>query len=616
MQRFQDEIYLFNTGEAQRAYRMLGCRFDAQRGMHRFMVYAPHAREVSVVGSFNGWDASKHPMWFHQGIWTAYIPEAVHGDLYKYSILGADGRRVCKADPFALHAEVRPKTASKVWDIAEYRWRDQEYLVARAQRHSSAPISVLELHVGSWRKKAGYDFVSLREIAAEVADYVRGMGYTHVELMPMAEHPLDASWGYQVTGYYAVTSRYGTPEDMMYFVDTLHAAGIGVILDWVPAHFPKDEHGLYRFDGDCLYEYADPLIAEHPHWGTVVFDYGRPQVQSFLVSNAVFWLDVYHIDGLRMDAVSSMLYLDYGRESGNYKKNQYGGNHNLEAIALIKKANATVKTLFPGAVTIAEESSSFAGVTAPVEQDGLGFTYKWNMGYMNDTLRYFREDPLFRKYHHHLLTFSMVYAFSEQFILAYSHDEVVHQKGAMIAKMPGDNWQKFANLRLLFGYQFAHPGKKHMFMGSEFAQFREWNENQELDWYLLAYPMHQGMQAYVKALNAFYRSRTSMYEQENWQGFRWLVVDDTASSVAAFLRIAKDGQTTVCLFNMTPIVRHNYPISLPHAGVLRELLNSDAVMFGGSGVTNETMAVTEEKGFRAHVTFPPLAAVYLDFSKE
>lgn len=628
---YRDDLYLFNTGNAQRAYLTFGCHWIESVGQHRFCVWAPNARSVSVVGDFNGWNAQENPLQpdleLGTGVWTGFVPGLKDGDNYKYSIWGADGSTVMKADPFAFHAEVRPCTASKVWSFDGYEWMDDDYLTRRARKDAlKSPMSIYEMHIGSWRKKEGYHFVSLRDIAHELADYVKQMGYTHIELMPMAEYPLDASWGYQVTGYYALTSRYGTPQDFMYFVDVMHANGIGVLLDWVPAHFPKDEHGLARFDGTCLFEHALPLQGEHPQWGTLIFNYGRHEVRSFLISNAVFWLDVYHIDGLRIDAVSSMLYLDYGRKDGNYVRNAFGGNYNLEAIDFLKQLNHTVLTLFPGAITVAEESTAFPMVTKPPHAGGLGFSFKWNMGYMNDTLRYFSTDPLFRKECHNLVTFSMMYAYTENFILAYSHDEVVHGKRSMLDKIFGDYWQKFATLRALFGLQFAHPGKKLMFMGSEFGQFSEWDEKKQLDWFLLEYESHAGLQAYVRKLNSYYKRNRSFYDlEDSWEGFTWLSVNDASASVLAFLRksaVARGKRRqTVCVFNFTPVVRYDYTIGMPARGVLTEALNSDDLRFGGSGVNNPlSVCVTEEPAhdlpFSARVTLPPLAAVYFNFIEE
>ncbi len=624
---YKNDVYLFNIGEAQRAYETFGCHYIAEIGMHRFCVWAPHARSVSVVGDFNGWNTQADPMENNNGVWTGFVGGLKDGENYKYCIWGFDGSTVLKSDPFAFHAEVRPNTASKVWEIDPFNWTDAEYMAKRAKKNVfSAPMSIYEMHMGSWRKEEGYQFASLREMTDEIVQYVADMGYTHVELLPVSEHPLDGSWGYQVTGYYAFTSRYGTPQDFMHFVDRMHAAGIGVILDWVPAHFPKDAHGLARFDGTCLFEHKNPLLGEHPQWGTLVFNYGRPEVQSFLVSNAVFWMDKYHVDGLRLDAVSSMLYLDYGRENGQYIRNAFGGNYNLDAISFLRKVNSTVLTLFPGAMMIAEEATSFPLVTRPPYDDGLGFTFKWNMGFMNDTLKYFSMDPIYRKEQHNLITFAMMYAYSENFILPYSHDEVVHGKKSMLDKMPGDYWQKFATLRALYGFFYAHPGKKLMFMGDEFGQFIEWNEDRQLDWFLLQYDSHRCMKDYVRKLNRYYKRNRSFYEiEDSWDGFTWLDVHNNTESTVSFMRTSrvKSGKArrTVCVCNFTPVVRYDYAIGMPLKGTLREVLNSDDTAFGGSGVTNpleiqvDDTPGPENMPYSARVTLPPLAAVYFEWKE-
>ena len=625
---YVDDIYLFNTGNARRAYEVFGCHYLEDLKKHRFCVWAPNARSVSVVGDFNGWNPQADPMENDNGVWTAFIDDLKDGDNYKYSIWGYDGSTVLKADPFGVHCEVRPHTASKVWALDGFTWTDEKFLKnRRTKKHFNVPMSIYEVHLGSWRKKEGYDFANMREVADELAEYVVDMGYTHVELLPIMEHPLDMSWGYQVTGYYAVTSRYGTPQDFMYFVNKMHENGIGVILDWVPAHFPKDEQGLRRFDGTCLYEHENPLQGEHPQWGTLIFNYGRPEVQSFLISNVYFWADKFHVDGFRMDAVSSMLYLDFGREDGQYVRNAFGGNYNLDAINFIKKLNSSLLSDYPGLITIAEESSSFPLVTSPPYDDGLGFSYKWNMGFMHDTLEYFSMDPIYRKDHHNLVTFAMMYAFSENYILPYSHDEVVHGKKSMIDKMAGDYWQKFANLRALYGFMYAHPGKKLMFMGDEFGHFIEWNEANQLDWFLLDYDSHATLRRYVQKLNKYYRRNRSLYEIENsWDGFQWLDVQNNNFSCLAFMRSSSERQgkkrRTVCVFNFTPVVRRDYVIGLPEAGTLKEVLNSDAAEFGGSGVLNGNVIETEKKQvvgdlpYSASITLPPLAAVYFEYKEK
>ena len=629
---YRDEIYLFNTGEAQRAYNTLGCHYIEELDMHRFCVWAPNAAAVSVVGDFNGWNAQANPMeQMEGGVWTAFVKGLKNGDIYKYSVWGCDGVSRLKADPFAFHAEVRPATASKIWDISDYVWQDETYMRRRKSRNIfTSPVNIYELHIGSWRTKEGYQFVDIAEIAEELAEYAEDMGFTHIELLPVTEYPFDDSWGYQVTGYFAFTSRYGTPQQFMKFVDVMHNHGIGVIIDWVPAHFPKDAHGLAYFDGTGLYEHVSPLRAEHPHWGTLTFNYGRPEVQSFLVSSAVFFMDKYHVDGIRVDAVSSMLYLDFGRENGEHALNQYGGNIDLDAVEFLRKLNATLLTLFPGAMTIAEESPAYPLVTKPPEIGGLGFTFKWDMGYMHDTLEYFSMDPIYRKDNHDKITFSMMYAYSENYILPYSHDEVVHGKGSIIDKMAGDYWQKFATLRALYGFMYAHPGKKMMFMGDEFAQFIEWSEKKQLDWFLLEYDSHFNMQSYVRRLGRYYKRNRALYEvDDKWDGFTWLDVDNRNWSTLAFMRNSAERagkvRRLVAVFNFTPVVRYNYVIGMPMAGTLKEIINSDDLQFGGSGVRGisdgRSTHTFHEQGpmnlpFSASVTLPPLAAVYYEFTAD
>ena len=620
-----DDIYLFNTGNAQRAYITLGCHYIPECALHRFCVWAPHAHEVSVVGDFNGWDGSATPMCRRDdGVWCAFVPGLKDGDIYKYRVVSAEGREVLKADPFAFHAETGPGTASKVWEIEGWDWQDGKYMSRRASRDAlRSPMSIYEVHLGSWRLHNGEVYPNYRRVADELADYCLQMGYTHVELLPVTEYPFEGSWGYQVTGYFAPTSRYGTPQDFMYFVDKLHSEGIGVIVDWVPAHFPRDEHGLRLFDGTPCFECSERRMAEHPDWGTMIFDYGKPQVQSFLVSSAMFFFDKYHIDGIRADAVSSMLYLDYGRRSGEWTPNRDGGNINYGAVDFLRKLNSTVLTSYPGAVTIAEESTAFPLVSRPPDVGGLGFTFKWDMGFMHDTLDYMALDPYFRSYNHNRLTFSMMYAFSENFILAFSHDEVVHGKASMVNKMWGDYDTKFASLRALYGYQFAHPGKKLMFMGGEFAQFIEWNYKQQLDWMLLDFPKHRGMFDYVRDLNHIYASTPALYRiDDSWDGFTWLNVDDSARSSVAFMRRAPRSRSyLVCALNFTPVPYEDFVIGLPRRGKLSELINSDDVKYGGSGVHNAPEISSGDEPFAglphsARIKLPPMSAVWFRFTPE
>jgi 1,4-alpha-glucan branching enzyme len=620
-----DEIYLFNTGEAQQAYATFGCHFIGELKLHRFVVWAPNAQSVSVVGDFNGWDASKNGMEkLPAGVFIAFVPGLKDGDCYKYQIVGYDGRTVMKADPFAFHAEVRPATASKVWSLNGYDWNDLNYLEGRKESDTlRSPLAIYEMHIGSWRLKEGYRFANMREVADELAQYLVEMHFTHVEIMPVTEYPLDDSWGYQVTGYFAVTSRYGTPQDFMYFVDTMHAHGIGVIMDWVPAHFPKDAHGLARFDGTCLFEHENPMQANHPQWGTLIFNYGRPEVVSFLVSSAMFFFDIYHIDGIRVDAVTSMLYLDYARNKGEYVPNEYGGNIDNRAVDFLKKLNSVVLTRYPGAITVAEESTSFPNITKPPYDEGLGFVYKWNMGFMHDTLRYMSTDPIFRQFYHNKMTFSLCYAFTENFILPYSHDEVVHGKHSLLDKMYGSYDNKFASLRALLGFMYAHPGKKLLFMGSEFGQFIEWAHKKQLDWFLLEYERHRQMQQYVKALNALYTGCPALYEQDDsWEGFAWLNVDNAEQSSLAFLRRGINAEDVyVCAFNFTPTPVKGFMLGLPLDGVLIQVLNSDDETFGGTGDRHDQITAARDEAFggfsfSAVIDLPPLSAMYYKFAEK
>ncbi|MBR0026345.1 MAG: 1,4-alpha-glucan branching protein GlgB [Clostridia bacterium] len=611
------ELFFFNEGNSAYAYKSLGChrKKRGQKEVWRFAVWAPNARAVSVIGTFNNWNSYEHPMrpCGSTGVWELHIGTAHAGDLYKYAIVQPDGQMAYKADPYAVKAEKRPGTASVVYELTSYPWTDKDYYKKKKKidpYHS--PMSIYEVHLGSWKEGLNY-----REMAERLPEYVSDMGYTHIELMPLSEHPLDMSWGYQVTGYYAITSRYGSPEDLQYFVDCCHAKGLGVIMDWVPAHFPRDAHGLRRFDGTALYENPDDRRGEQPQWGTMLFDYGRTQVQSFLISNAVYFLKEYHIDALRVDAVSCMLYHDYGKENGEWLPNEYGGRENLDAIAFLRKLAQTVGREVPGSLLMAEESTSFPQVTAPPEAGGLGFNFKWNMGWMNDTLDYMSMDSVYRKWHHDKLTFSLYYAFSENFVLPFSHDEVVHGKRSLIGRMPGDYWQQFAQLRLLFGYQYGHPGKKLMFMGCEFGQFIEWNFNQSLDWLLLDYPKHREMQEYVRALNHFYKKNPPMYECDTgWDGFEWMQVDDRDQSIAIFTRKDKKGNEILCAYNFTPVPHGDYRIGSDRAVALKELLNSDDPKFGGTGdwMNGYKRSRKEPWNAREHtisLKLPPYGAVFL-----
>ncbi len=621
--------YLLAEGTDVYIYRKLGAQLmelaapgDQPAAGVRFAVWAPSAERVSVIGNFNQWDGRRHPMRFHvnSGIWELFIPGLGAGELYKYEIRTRYmDYLVAKADPVGFYGELRPNTASIVWDLSRYEWGDEAWLAQRRERDVNAePMSIYEVHLGSWRRDDGGDWLTYRELAAQLIPYVQEMGYTHVELLPVSEHPYDGSWGYQVTGFFAPTSRFGTPDDFRAFVDACHQAGLGVILDWVPAHFPKDQHGLSFFDGTHLYEHADPRRGEHPDWGTYIFNYGRNEVRQFLISNAIFWLDQYHIDGLRVDAVASMLYLDFSREPGQWLPNRYGGRENLEALAFIRAFNERVHELFPDALTIAEESTSWAGVTHAVAGDGLGFDLKWNMGWMHDTLRYFGNEPIYRRYHHGALTFSMLYAFSERFLLPFSHDEVVHLKRHMLDKMPGDLWQRFANLRALYGYQYAHPGKKLLFMGAEFGQWREWSEARALDWELLEQDeRHAGLQRLVRALNDLYRSEPALHRADfSWEGFSWLDFRDADASVLAFARHTPQRDEVISVVcNFTPVVRHDYRVPVLQPGAYRLILNTDAEEYGGSGVSSGETLAADANGWQGQpyalsLTLPPLAVVY------
>lgn len=625
------DLYLLGEGTHYRAYEKLGAHVrevNGIKGVH-FAVWAPNARTVSVIGEFNGWDSRVNLMHCRgsSGIWELFIPGVEAGALYKYKIKSRVRLYEAeKADPYGFGNEGPPGMASVVVDLDTFQWHDEEWMRSRRESNALAsPMAVYEVHLGSWRRKPdeGGRYLTYRELAHELAAYVKEMGYTHVELLPITEHPFEGSWGYQTIGYYAPTGRFGSANDFNYFVDYMHQNGIGVIVDWVPAHFPKDVQGLNYFDGTHLYEHADPRQGEHPDWGTLVFNYGRNEVRSFLLSNALFWLEKYHIDGLRVDAVASMLYLDYSRREGEWVPNQFGGRENLEAVDFLKRFNELVHAEYPGAVTIAEESTAWPMVSRPTYIGGLGFTFKWNMGWMHDILHYASLDPIHRRYHHNDITFSMLYAFTENFILPFSHDEVVHGKGSMLGKMPGDDWQKFANLRVLYGYMYAHPGKKLLFMGGEFGQWSEWNHNTSLDWHLLQYEPHQGLQRYVKDLNRFYREEKALHEVDfDWRGFAWINHSDVEQSVVTFLRRAQDPDDFIVFAcNFTPVPRHQYRFGVPAPGFYREVMNSDSELYGGSNMGNYGGVEAEEVPAHGYpyslsVTLPPLAMVAFKLRRE
>ena len=619
--------HLMREGKLRNLAEKLGAhamQIDGVSGVH-FALWAPNASRVSVVGLFNGWDGRRHPMRRHAtgGIWDIFIPGLCPGDYYKYELLDSSGKLLpLKADPFARHMEQAPGNASIV-HADDYQWCDDDWL--RARRASSTldqPMAIYEVHLGSWRRHVEDNRpLGYRELATSLVDYVSEMGYTHIELLPVSEHPFEGSWGYQPVGLFAPTSRFGKPEDFKYLVDCCHRQNIGVIMDWVPAHFPRDEFGLGQFDGSYLYEHADPRQGSHPDWGTLIFNFGRPEVVNYLVANALFWVEEYHIDALRVDAVASMLYLDYSREDGEWVANQYGGNENLEAVEFLRRMNEQVHAI--GAITIAEESTAWPGVSHPVYQGGLGFSYKWNMGWMHDTLAYFGEDPVHRRYHHDKLTFGLHYAFSENFILPLSHDEVVHGKGSMIRRMPGDRWQAFANLRLYYCFMYAHPGKKLLFMGDEFAQVREWNHNQSLDWHLLEQADHFGVQRLLRDLNAFYRDNAALHQVDfHGGGFEWIDCSDVDQGVIAFLRRGNDAtQLTLAVCNLTPVVRNQYRIGVPCPGRYRERINSDAEIYGGSGVGNLGAVASQPQAAhgREHslqLVLPPLATLIFTFESQ
>ena len=614
------DLNLFSSGKHLHAYRYLGANVHVVDGIAGvlFGVWAPNAERVSVVGDFNRWDGRSHPMRVRgsSGVWELFIPDLAPGVLYKYEIRHrTSGQIFVKSDPYGRQFEVRPNTASIVTPQSDYQWQDAQWLQRRSQFDwMHQPMSIFEMHLGSWRRGPEGEMLNYRDVAAELVDYVKQMGFSHIELLPITEHPYDPSWGYQTTGYFAPTSRFGTPDDFRFFVDHCHANNIGVFLDWVPAHFPKDAHGLARFDGSALYEHEDPRRGEHLDWSTLIYNFSRNEVRNLLLASANYWLDEFHIDGLRVDAVASMLYLDYSREE--WIPNEYGGRENLEAISFIRELNSVTHANHPGVLMMAEESTSWPQVSRPVHIGGLGFDLKWNMGWMNDTLSYISHEPVHRKYYHNMLTFSMLYAFTENFLLPFSHDEVVHGKQSMLNKMPGDEWQKFANLRALYGYMFTHPGKKLMFMGCEFGQGLEWNSAQILDWYVLDYPLHQGIQKLVADLNHFYHRTPALYRYEfDWQGFQWIDCHDSDQSVLVYRRSAGDDFVIVAV-NFTPVPRYHYRLGVPRAGNYREVINTDSEYYGGGNLGNGSGINAENiewmnQAYSISITLPPLATIIL-----
>ncbi len=614
------DLHLVREGRHEQLTNALGAnvlRFSSVLGDVEgtsFTVWAPNAQGIQVVGDFNHWDGTTHPMRSlgESGVWELFVPGVGHGWNYKFRITDQHGYQSDKADPMARHSEVPPSTASVVWE-SSHEWADTEWMAARGEREFRAgPMSIYEVHLGSWRAGLGF-----RDVAPQLRDYVLEHGFTHVEFMPLAQHPYSPSWGYQVTGYYAVASRLGNPDELRYLIDTLHQAGIGVIMDWVPAHFPKDSWALARFDGTPLYEHSDPRLGEHPDWGTYIFNFGRPEVKNFLVANAVYWLSEFHVDALRVDAVASMLYLDYSRKDGEWLPNRYGGRENLEAVEFLKEMNGVVHLRVPGALTMAEESTSWPGVTTGTDWGGLGFDFKWNMGWMNDSLEYVKHEPIHRKYHHNEMTFSLVYAWSERFILPISHDEVVHGKGSLIDRMPGDRWQKLAGLRTYLGFMWAHPGKQLLFMGTEFAQSAEWNSENSLDWWLTDFDEHRGVRNTVKQLNKVYKETPALWQRDHEPaGFEWLISDDADNNIFAWLRWGHDGQVIACITNFSPVPRDSHQIPLPFAGQWKEVLNTDASEYGGSGMGNLGEVTAHDvpmhgRPASANVVVPPLATVWL-----
>jgi 1,4-alpha-glucan branching enzyme len=616
------DLHLFSEGNHWELWKKLGAHLEEHDGVAGtvFRVWAPNARRVSVVGDWNQWDGRVHPMrkLIPSGVWELFLPGIVEGTHYKYELLDAHGHLQLKTDPFTFFGQHGTQTASLTWRLDKFPWDDAAWMEKRAKRElHREPVAIYEVHPGSWRRKDGNGLLTWHEMAEQLIDYVVDLGYTHIELMGAAEHPFDGSWGYQVTGYYAPTSRYGNPDDFRHFVNCCHQRGIGVILDWVPGHFPKDAHGLARFDGTALYEHSDPRQGEHQDWGTLIFNYGRNEVRNFLIANALFWFAEYHIDGLRVDAVASMLYLDYSRSHDQWVPNVFGGRENLDAIHFIKQCNEVCYSRHPGIMTIAEESTAWPGVSRPTFLGGLGYGFKWNMGWMNDTLAYMALDPIYRRFHHGNATFSLVYAFHEHFILVLSHDEVVHGKGSIVSKMPGDEWQQFANVRLLYAWMYGHPGKKLLFMGSEWGQRAEWSHERGLDWWVLEFPLHHGLQNLVRHLNRLYTSEPALFDNDDsWGSYEWVELHDADNCVLAFLRRARNGEAVVFVLNATPVVRYGYRIGVPGPGYWREILNTDSAEYGGSNIGNFGGVHAEEQpwGGRSHslvLTLPPLAVVAL-----
>ena len=616
------DLHLFNQGKHWHAYNILGAHLhtvDKVDGV-LFSVWAPNADRVSVIGDFNNWDGRVHSMRSRggSGVWELFIPGIAPGNLYRFELRSKRGEVLVKNDPFGTCFQKRPENAGIIADTSKHDWNDQVWMSQRSEKDwQRSPMSVYEVHLGSWQQDENGRFLNYREIAHRLAGYVLELGFTHIELLPITEHPYDASWGYQTTGYFAPTSRFGTADDFRYFVDYLHQRDIGILLDWVPAHFPKDSHALARFDGSALFEHEDPRKGEHRDWGTLIFNYGREEVRNFLLTSAVYWLEEFHLDGLRVDAVASMLYLDYSRDAGDWVPNKYGGRENLEAVDFLRHLNSVTHEQFPGTLIVAEESTAWPQVSRPTWLGGLGFSMKWNMGWMHDSLAYMSQDPVYRHFHHDLLTFGLLYCFTENFVLHFSHDEVVHGKGSMLGKMSGDEWQRFASLRLLYGYMFTYPGKKLLFMGNEFAQGREWNEAVQLDWYLMEYPQHQGMRALVSQLNRLYREIPALHELDfEAGGFEWIDCHDASQSVLSFLRWARDGSFVAVVLNFTPVPRENYRIGLPKQGILREIFNSDSAFYSGSNMGNEGLVKSEPVGWMGQdhsveLTLPPLGMLIL-----